>query len=329
MSQNPEELVNLVIVGAVFGLILALWLQAVLILSRRHLLRIRRFQGRLQRGEEEDPTRIRVLRLWREARETMINPEETARGSLFLGYFNRLRQGAGLEVSAQVLLGGIAGATLLVFVVMFTLTGRMLSALATAAAAPLIFHWYMVYRIKRRAALFERQFLDALKIATGSLKAGHPLGGAFRLISVEIGPPVGELFGEICQEQALGVSLEAAIRKVAAKTSSMDMKLFATSVVVQLQSGGNLVDMMGRLAGVVRDRIRINRRFRVLTAQTQFSKRILLGLPFVLFLALSWLNPGYLEPLYVTSLGKVLLSSAVVGLVLGVIVMNRMAEVRF
>src|SRR6185295_2341557 len=156
----------------------------------------------------------------------------------------------------------------------------------------------------RRTALFETQFVDALDIAARSLRAGHPLVGAFRLIAEEIAPPVGSLFAQICQAQELGLSIERAIHEVAKTFNNADVRIFGTSIAIQLRSGGNLADMMDRLAYVMRDRMRLNRRVRVLTAQTQFSKRILAALPIFIFVALNTLNPGYMQPLYTTEMGK-------------------------
>ena len=91
---------------------------------------------------------------------------------------------------------------------------------------------------------------------------------------------------------------------MAGESSRDDLKLFATSVVIQLTSGGNLADMMGRLAAVIRERMRLARHVRVLTAQTQFSKRLLLSIPFILFAIISIMNPDYMRPLYTTSVAR-------------------------
>jgi tight adherence protein B len=107
------------------------------------------------------------------------------------------------------------------------------------------------------------------------------------------------------------------------------MKFFATSVVIQLRSGGNLADMMDRLAFVIRDRMRLARRVRVLTAQTQFSKRILQALPFAIFVILCLINPEYMQPLYTTSTGKTILGAAGAGLLAGTYTMNRLAVLRY
>ena len=125
------------------------------------------------------------------------------------------------------------------------------------------------------------------------------------------------------------MKLEDALRRVAARTSSSDLRLFVTSVVVHLRSGGQLADMMDRLSSVIRDRMKLNRRARVLMAQTNMSKQILLSLPIILFVILNLLNPAYMEPLYSTSTGRMLLAIAGAQMIIGVWLMNRLAVIRY
>jgi tight adherence protein B len=217
--------------------------------------------------------------------------------------------------------------TLLVVLVAFAMTGYMLtSATLVAISAPLavliVFWIFVTNRIARRTATFERQLIDALDLATRSLRVGHPLVGSFQLIADEIPAPVGLVFAEVCQQQQLGMAMEEALRGAAARSGSDDLKLFVTSVVIQLRSGGNLADMMQRLANVIRERNRLARRVKVLTAQTQFSKRILLALPFLVFVLLNVINPKYMLPLYGTTTGQIIAGAALTGLFLGWITMN-------
>jgi tight adherence protein B len=226
-------------------------------------------------------------------------------------------------------IAGLLGASLFLFVVPFALTRSVVPGLACAAALLLGAWFYLQHCINRRAAAFERQFVDALDLAARSLRAGHPLLGAFRLISEEIPDPVGTVFMEICQQQALGLSLDEALEGVAAKATNDDVRIFCTSVVIQLRSGGNLAHMMDRLAFVIRDRMRVSRKVRVLTAQTQLSKRLLLALPVVVFFAMHLVNAEYVRILYTTSKGQIILGIAVCGLVLGAWVMNRLCMLRY
>jgi tight adherence protein B len=171
--------------------------------------------------------------------------------------------------------------------------------------------------------------VDALGISARALRAGLPLMGSFQLISEEIDDPIGSIFFQICHEQLLGLDMKDSIRKVAKTVPSAELKLFATSVAIQLQSGGNLAELMDSLASVIRARMRLNRRVRVLTAQTQMSKRILIALPILLFLLLNLLSPEYMEMFYTTTPGKYMLIAMASTVLFGAWVMNRLAVLRF
>ena len=177
--------------------------------------------------------------------------------------------------------------------------------------------------------MLERQLVDALGIAARALRAGHPLLGAFQLISEEIDEPLKDIFVRICQEQMLGLDLKESIQKVARSSYNPELKFFATAVAIQLQSGGNLADLMDSLASVIRARMKLNRRVRVMTAQTQFSKRFLIALPIVMFFFLDISNPQYMEPLYTTTTGRMMLLMMASSILFGAWVMNRMCILRF
>ena len=127
----------------------------------------------------------------------------------------------------------------------------------------------------------------------------------------------------------MGGELEQVLRQSAEASSNSDMKLFATSVAIQLNSGGNLAELMDRLSRVIRDRMRLNRRVRVLTAQTQLSKRVLLCLPFLVFVALNVVNPEYMSLFYTTFAGRIMLGVGVFLLVIGAWMMNKMAKLEY
>ena len=211
---------------------------------------------------------------------------------------------------------------------MFLLTHRWVPALVTMAAVAVILVWYTTNRISKREALFERQLVDGLELSARALRAGHPLLGAFHLISEEIPAPVGRIFAEICQHQSMGGSLDDALRRAAALTKNEDMKLFAASLSINLRTGGNLADVVYGLAHVIRERMRLNRRFRVLIAQTQVSKRVLLMMPIVILCLLGWVNPEYVGKLVNNPVGIGMSIFAAVSWVMGWAVMNRMASLK-
>src|SRR5262249_53253489 len=146
--------------------------------------------------------------------------------------------------TALVLTSGCAG------LLAFLLTGRIFTVPGVAAVIALGFWIYLQARINKRAAVFEEQFVAALDLASRSLRAGHPLLGAFQLIGSELEASVSTVFADVCKQHELGLSLEESVQRTAAVSTSSELKLFATSVAVQLRSGGNLAEMMERLAEV-------------------------------------------------------------------------------
>jgi tight adherence protein B len=331
MPNDQQSAISLFAAVATFGLVISLWLIGVLVWSDRRKRKAAQVQQRLEYARSATPhvgSGGRVLRLWHEGKEaTTVVPGMTPAGILVR--LERYFAAAGVETPPITAISMLAGVLLLIIGVAYIITTNIVIALLCAIGVVVVLSLRMSQRINKRTATFERQFIDALELAARSLRAGHPLIGSFRLISEEIADPVGKLFGEVCQQQALGLSMEDALRNVSEDNHSEDLKLFVTSVVIQLATGGNLADMMDRLAAVIRDRQRLSRRVRVLTAQTQFSKRVLLALPFLVFVLLNLINPSYMRPLYTTTLGELIMLVASLGLLMGWITMNWLSKLSY
>lgn len=328
MLNDPQKLLTWLSAAAAFGLVLSVWLVGVLLWSARRRGRDRQLRERLSFEDTSgiSPQGGRVLRLWHEGREaTTVVPGLSGDGGIG-AWMEKVRADAGLEAAVPQILLTLLSALGVVALAAFLITSSLMVAGLAVAGALVVFWIYISQRIARRTARFERQLMDALQLSARSLRVGHPLVGSFRLIAEEVPAPVGELFGTICQQQALGVPMNEALRKVADETLSEDLKLFATCVVIQLRSGGNLADMMDRLSTVIRERQRLARRVKVLTTQTQFSKRVLLALPFLMYVALNVMNPAYMRPLYATHAGQLITFVAAVGLLLGWVTMNWLSK---
>ncbi|MCK4602011.1 MAG: type II secretion system F family protein [Phycisphaerae bacterium] len=322
------DIIDLIVAIAVFGLVLCVWVAFLLIRNWRQKSTMEKLRTRLGLKMPEHG-RERVLRLWHEGKETTtVAPDEKRRRSLSV-WLKHIHRAAGWDIPMGTLILGLIGAELLVFVVTALLARSRLAGLGAVVVVLIVFWSLVRRRINKRTAVLEKQLVDALGLAARSLRVGHPILGAFGVIAQEIPTPIGPIFAEICQAHALGVSLEDAIRRAGVESYHPDLRMFATAVIIQLHSGGNLADMMERLATVIRHRIRLKWRVRILTSQTQFSKRVLLALPIFLFVLLNLLNPGYVEPLYTTTAGKMLLVIGVAGLVLGAWIMNRLAVLRY
>ena len=328
MPLTPEKIVELAASGAVFTLILCLWVGAVLIWIARRRAQSRSVKSRLGL-ENDNPEPVRELHLWRGQQRMSTTVPESVKDDSWGRRLESMCENIGWNAgpaSFLLLMVAILAAT---GALTGYVTGSLVMALAVAGALAIITHIYLGGRGARRRAIVERQLVDAMDLAARSLRAGHPLMGSFQLIADEMPPPVSHVFADLCQRQEMGASLEEALREAAARTRNADMKLLSTSLGIQMRSGGNLADLIGRLAGVIRERLRLNRRVKVLTAQTQMSKRVLLALPFVMFVLFNLLNPTYMAPLYDTSTGRLLIVIGVTGLAMGGWIMNRMAVLRY
>jgi tight adherence protein B len=323
ITKDPMTLVTAL---ATFVLVLVVWSMGLLLLL---LIRQRNRERLLQRierstnGSEEE----RVLRLWHEGKEHLTTVAAFARVSL-VQRVRAVHRDSGISSSLRATLLNLLLVAILVGSGIFFVSRQVVPTLFSVLTVVIGYWWYVQWRVLRRVTLFERQLVDALELASRALRAGHPLLGSFQLISEEIPAPVGVVFGEICQQQAMGIDLQDAIRRLANESQNMDMRLLAASLAINLSCGGNVADVVEGLAAVIRDRMRLNRRFRVLIAQTQFSKRILIAMPVIMFVVLNTINREYMATLYDTRDGNIILLVAAGMLTLGWWSMNKMATLK-
>ncbi|MCL6517841.1 type II secretion system F family protein [Alicyclobacillus sp.] len=180
---------------------------------------------------------------------------------------------------------------------------------------------------RRRRDPLDETLCDLLMTLSGALRAGHSFAQALHLAARDLSGPVAQELRRMEAEMALGISLEEALRAVGERIGSEDFDLVVTAVLIQRQVGGNLAEVLDRIAETVRDRIRLRREVRALTSQGRLSATIFMVLPTAVALLLFSLNPGYLRVLWTTPTGRGLLALAVAGQALGFIVIRRIVAV--
>ena len=326
--MESEQIASLLIQLSVFGMVVAVWMAAVMVWFLRRSRRQQKLERRLQFAQQGATDDERVIRLWHDGKAVDAFVPDTATMG-FGERLERLRQDAGWQTPMPKVLATYAMFVVIAAVVAWIVSGRWLPVISVVCVMGMGFRAYLMACIGKRTALFEKQLVEALDLGGRSLRAGHPLNGAFKLIATEVGAPVSTMFSDIMEQEALGVSLQRALINASQKSRSPDMKIFATSVAIQLRTGGNLAEMIDRVAWVVRERMRLSRRARVLTAEAQLSKWVLLALPIGMFVLLNLINPEYMDPFYTTFLGKVMLGIALGMLSLGAWTMNRMATLKY
>ena len=326
--MGPERLINVVIMVFVFGLIFSVWGICICLWIVQYLRKVHSAREKLgidggKGGKDESG----MLRLWYDSHPD-DRPTKPSKKKSLSEYMKKIKSQAGWHAPIKMIVLRLLAIVVSAFVITYVLSGGIVAALGASAATAFILWSYIQKIIARQTALFERQLADALGISSRALRAGHPLVETFQLIADEIGEPLGGVFARVCQEQALGLGLKDSIRNVAETTYNTELKLFATAISIQFQSGGNLADLMDRLGSVIRVRMRLNRRIRVITAQTQFSKKVLISLPIILFFLLNVVNAEYMQPLYTTTAGKAMLIAGGSSVLLGTWMMNRLSAIR-
>ena len=199
------------------------------------------------------------------------------------------------------LVGGIAAAQI---------SGSALTALIGAPFAGSIPVWFAVRKKAKRLAAFEKNFPDALDILTSALRAGLAFSGAIQVVSEESPDPVAKEFGTVFEENRLGLDMKEALRNLALRVDSAELRMFVTAVILQRETGGNLTEILDMTAHVIRDRFRILGEVRALTAQQRFSGIILSLLPIAMAGVLLVTAPDYMAVLIKDPWGPYLIGGA-------------------
>jgi tight adherence protein B len=171
---------------------------------------------------------------------------------------------------------------------------------------------FLVLRVKRTRRLrsFEEQFPEALDLISRALKAGHAFATGLKMVADEMAEPVGPEFRKAFDEQNFGLPLKDALENLSRRIPVLDVRFFSTAVLIQRETGGNLSEILENLAHVVRERFKILRQVRVYTAHGRLTGYVLLALPAVLAIALSFINPEHMNMLFRERMGQIMLMVA-------------------
>jgi tight adherence protein B len=236
---------------------------------------------------------------------------------------------AGLTISVSALLlmcGGVFFAVALI--VNFVVHIYWIGLAAGAAAAPIPI-WVVSYLRKRRLLKFEEQFPEAIDLIARALRAGHALTTGLSMAAEESPQPVAGEFRLLYEQQNFGLPLPDALRAFARRIPVLDAQFFATAVLTQRESGGNLSEVLDNLGSVIRERFRVKRQVRVISAHGRLTGWILTALPPSLAAAFMVVNPDHIKMLLNDNLGHWMIGGAVVGQVLGGYIISRIVKIEY
>jgi len=261
--------------------------------------------------------------------------DEKARGRVAaaLGRMPRVRdvtfliQQSGTEwtVARYVLLtvgAGIAFGAALLFLTLNPLIGAL-----GAVIGALLPDLYLRFRAKRRLGRFEEQFPEAMDLLGRAIRAGHPLSAGLRMVADEMPDPMSMEFRQVFEEQRFGLPFDDALLSMADRVDLVDVRIFITAVLIQREVGGNLAEILDKIATTIRGRFTLKRQLKVYTAQGRISGYALVGLPILTGVALYFIDPEYVSMLWTESVGRLMVGVVMVMWFIGLLWIRRIINI--
>ena len=207
-------------------------------------------------------------------------------------------------------------------------TGGFFWGVLTAVATGSLPMIYLLYKRAQRITRFQAQFPDALDMITRAIRAGNALSGAINLVGQEMPDPTGAEFRQVDDEIRLGTEPGEALFGLETRIPTEDVRFFCTAIRIQRGAGGNLAEILERLAEVIRERFKILSYARVLSSQHKWSA-VCVGLSPVIFgLMFQLLHPGYFDAMLKDPVGPLMIATGLVLEAVGFFVIWRIAQIK-
>lgn len=246
-----------------------------------------------------------------------------------LGPVEGLLEQAAVRMTVATFLLMCAVAGLVTFALAYFVTSHAIIALPLAACATWIPVAVVRFMRTRRLAALEEQFPEALDLLSRALKAGHAFTTGILMVADEVPAPVGPEFRTLYEQQNFGMPMPDALRGFATRIPVLDAKFFATAVMTQRESGGNLSEVLDNLASVIRDRFKVKRQIRVISAHGRITGAVLTAVPPCLAVVLFIISPEHWRILFSDPLGVRLIVAAIVLQVTGGLIIKKLVQIPY
>ena len=178
-----------------------------------------------------------------------------------------------------------------------------------------------------RSKSISAQLPDALDMLTSALRSGFSISRGLKLVETQMHPPISVEFGRVLEEVAFGISLPEALDGIVMRTQNYDLELLVAAIQTQLELGGNLAEVLDNISSMVRERVKLSGEISAATAEGRLSAGILVAMPFGIAVIISIVSKGYLEPLYTTPMGMVLMGVGVGLLLVGGLILKKLITI--
>jgi len=241
-------------------------------------------------------------------------------------WVNSVIEQSGLPIAAQTLaFVSLVAATAVGLTIALT-TGLWWTAAPGSLCGGAIPWGYVWIKRQQRLRQLTRQLPDALDVMCRAVRAGQTIPATFQMIGDDFAPPIAHEFRYCYEQQNLGISFETALRDLARRTEIMELRILVVALLVQSRSGGSLTDLMQNLSTTVRKRLVLQQKVKALTGEGRLQAITLIALPFLVFVAMYFLNREYAQILLDRPM---LLAGCGTAQAIGAIVIHRMIQIDY
>jgi tight adherence protein B len=181
---------------------------------------------------------------------------------------------------------------------------------------------------KKRLKKFLQLLPDALDLMSRGLSAGHAFTEALYMVATEMPEPISTEFRKTYEEQNLGLSLKLALENLVERVPILDLRMCVTAVLIQRETGGNLSELLEKVAFTIRERFRIMEDLKTMTLSSRWSAWLLCALPIFMAVYVTIMNPGYMDVMWRDARGNRLLAIAAIMQVLGMLMVQKIMKIR-
>jgi tight adherence protein B len=236
---------------------------------------------------------------------------------------------SGLKMTLGALILASIFSSVLTMAVVSVFLPSMALMLGAGVAATFVPYLFVKRTAAKRLAVFEEQFPEAIDLIARALRAGHALPTALQMVGDEIPIPVGSEFRLLFDQQNFGMSLPDALKAFGARIPLVDARFFVTAVLTQREMGGNLSEVLDKLAAVIRDRFKVKRQVRAVSAHGRITGAVLMALPPVVAGVLFLLSPTHIRLLVDDPMGVQMVVTGVTLQAIGIFWIRRILRVEY
>ncbi len=311
--MNPFLLAGLAFLS-VTGIILALWW----VLASERALQARLARGQVTAGSASTLSQTAILDpLLKQIAAVFPGMRQLEQLTEQAGWQGKSIRALGLILLFAVL-GGVIGAARM---------GGLVWGILGAAIGGFLPVFYLRFLRQKRLEKFSEQFPEALDMMTRSLRTGYAVGASFQMVAEEMPDPVASEFRRVFEQISLGRPTTEALQEMHDRVKAEDVRFFYVAISIQREVGGNLAEIMEKLSEVIRERYKLLAFARVLSAQQKASAYCIGASPIVAAIILIFSSTGWFDPMWTWEYGKFVLLGAFGWMVIGFLLLKRIANI--